>query len=207
MNDHFILIGHIPKVPLDHSQEYLKILKTMISSCSNRFKSTLLSPYSITIDHEFLGIPASLKSSLESIFFLEEITLEWNIYFKISSVIHFGSISSRLNQKTSSQLMGEGISTAREIINKKKISHPRIFFHIKPEKLSLQLNRLFRVLDSITSEWNQRDFPLISDMLKNDHNEEIAIKHKKNRSQIWKRRNTLKISEYKDLKQVILEML
>jgi hypothetical protein len=44
-------------------------------------------------------------------------------------------------------------------------------------------------------------------MLQNENNEEVAIKHKKNRSQIWKRRKTLLITEYKALKQVILGII
>jgi len=207
MFEHLILLGKIPSVPSDSFQEYHKILKTLTSSCSHQFQSHLLFPYSVTIDHEFLGIPSSLKSTIDSLFYLEETVIDWNVPFKISYVIRSGNISTKLSKKTSVHLMGEGISDARTELNTKKSTHPRILFHIKLENLSEQLNRLFMVLDSIESGWNQKDFPLISDMLQNENNEEVAIKQKKNRSQIWKRRKTLLITEYKALKQVILGII
>ena len=207
MLEHLILLGKISNVPSDSFQEYHKILKTLTSSCSHQFQPHLLSPYSVTIDHEFLGIPSSLKSTIDSLLYFEETSLDWSVPFKISSIIRHGKISSKLSKKTSIHLRGEGISEARKELISKKSTDPRILFHIKPESLSEQLNRLFMVLDSIESGWNQKDFPLISDMLQNENNEEVAIKHKKNRSQIWKRRKTLLITEYKALKQVILGII
>ncbi|MFW6124303.1 MAG: SatD family protein [Acidobacteriota bacterium] len=206
-SDYLLFISRIPFVSSEKSKEYLKILKTLVSSCSKNYQSHLLSPYSITINHEFLGIPSSTKTALLSIFYLEEKILEWNIPFQLSYVLLHGEISSSISKKTSLRLMGEGISKARETLEKKKGTQPRILFHIKPQKLSAQFNRLFMVLDSLISGWNQKDFSLISDMLKNENNEEVAIKYRKNRSQIWKRRKTLKISEYKALKHVILELI
>ncbi len=203
MNDHLIFMVNIRSVPPGTSQEYHKILKTLISSCSHQFKSHLLSPYSITIGHEFLGIPSNLKSAIDSLLYFEETSLDWSVPFKISYIIRHGKISSKLSKKTSIHLRGEGISEARKELLSKKSTDPRILFHIKPESLSEQLNRLFMVLDSITSRWNPKDFPLISDMLQNENNEEVAVKHRKNRSQIWKRRKSLLISEYKALKQII----
>lgn len=200
-------MSHIKLVPPEKSQDYLKILKTLTSSCSSEHKSQLLSPYSITINHEFLGIPSSLKTSLQSIFYLEENILDWNIPFQLSYVVLHGEISSPISKKTSIRLMGEGISKARETLEKKKRTHPRILFNIEPKKLNEQLNRLFMVIDSIISGWNISDFSLISDMIKNDNNEEVAVKYRKNRSQVWKRRKTLKISEYKALKQVLLDLV
>ncbi|MGM0466513.1 MAG: hypothetical protein ACQERH_08780, partial [Acidobacteriota bacterium] len=83
-SDHLIFISHIPFVSSEKSQEYLKILKTLISSCSKNYRSHLLSPYSITINHEFLGIPSSTKTALLSVFYLEESIIEWNIPFQLS---------------------------------------------------------------------------------------------------------------------------
>jgi len=207
MSEHLILLGKIPIDPSDSFHRCHKILKTLTSSCSHQFKSHLFSPYSVTIDHEFLGIPSSLKSTLDSLFYFEETAIEWNVPFKISYIIRHGKISSGLSKKTSIHLIGKGLSESRKELASKKSTDPRILFHIKPKHLSEQLNRLFIVLDSISSRWNQKDFPLASDMIQNENNEEVAVKHKKNRSQIWKRRKTLLISEYKALKQVTLEMI
>ena len=207
MTEELIFLGNIPSAPSDSCHGYHKILKTLASSCSHRFQSHLLSPYSVIKGHELLGIPSSLKSTLDSLFYLEETIIEWNVPFKISYVIRHGKISSKLSKKTSVHLTGEGISEARKELSSKKSTDPRILFRINPESLSGQLNKLFMVLDSILSRWNHKDYPLISDMLQNENNEEVAVKHKKNRSQIWKRRKTLLISEYKALKQVILKII
>ncbi|MBD3413654.1 MAG: hypothetical protein GF421_04380 [Candidatus Aminicenantes bacterium] len=207
MNEaHLIMIGQIPQVPPQYFEEYQNVLKTLTSSCSKKLRSDLLSPFSVTIDHEFLGVPSSLQACIHSVFCLEETIVEWNVAFDLSYVILNGAISTPIQKKTSSQLMGEGVSQARKALNQKKSSHNRILFYLQPEHLCDQLNNLFMVLDSISSSWNQKDFPLISDMLQTENNEEVAIKHRKNRSQIWKRRKTLQISEYKALKHVLLNL-
>jgi hypothetical protein len=44
-------------------------------------------------------------------------------------------------------------------------------------------------------------------MLSDQNNEEVAAKHGKNRSQIWKRRKYLLIEEYRLTKAVVLDLI
>lgn len=60
------------------------------------------------------------------------------------------------------------------------------------------------MLDALILGWKKEDYLLIMDMINNENNAEVGKLHGKNRDQIWKRRRTLMINEYNQLKNFIL---
>lgn len=124
--------------------------------------------------------------------------------FKLHYVIHYGEIETEINPDIAYEMMGPGLTTARELLSTKKRERKRFQFLLWDETQSLQLNRLFEVLDSIILSWKKEDFQLILDMIHNENNAEVGEKHGKNRDQIWKRRKTLMIKEYNLMKESIL---
>ncbi len=89
----------------------------------------------------------------------------------------------------------------------KRRGQPRFQFDLPDKGLAENLTRLCRVIDGLIDRWDRRDFPLISDMLSEQNDEEVAGKHGKNRSQIWKRRKHLLIEEYKLTKAVVFDLI
>jgi hypothetical protein len=73
----------------------------------------------------------------------------------------------------------------------KRRGQPRFSFDLCDKRLAEKLTRLCRVIDGLTERWDRQDYSLISHMLSDQNNEEVAAKHGKNRSQIWKRRKHL----------------
>ncbi|MDR9416268.1 MAG: SatD family protein [Gracilimonas sp.] len=203
----YILMGDVVSSKDYDSNTLQKQLRTLTDHCNETLKEELLSPYTITLGDEFQGIPDSLKTSIKTLFFYEEQCLRLSLDFKLHYVIHFGKIETEINPDIAYEMMGPGLTRARELLSTKKRDRKRFQFLLENETLSLQLNRLFEVLDSIIQSWKQDDFSLILDMIHNENNAEVGEKHGKNRDQIWKRRKTLMIHEYNLLKQVIFTQI
>jgi len=126
--------------------------------------------------------------------------------FKIRYVAVHGEIDTPLNRLKAHAMMGPGLTKAREMLTEKRRGEARFRFDLPDADIMGQLNRLFLVLDGLTDRWDVADALLILDMLANTHNEEVGVKHGKNRTQIWKRRKHLLIEEYRALKETITEL-
>ncbi|MDR4503302.1 MAG: SatD family protein [Candidatus Scalindua sp.] len=207
MENYYILMADVVASRRHRGNTLSRDLKQLVASCTTNLASGILSPYTVTLGDEFQGVAKSLHSALESIFYFEETTLKENIRFKLRYVLHYGRIETRLNRKIAHGMMGTGLTRTRELLNQKRRGSPRFLFELANNMLSNQLNRLFRVFDSLITGWREKDYLLISDMLENDNNEEVGARHEKNRSQIWKRRKHLRIEEYKILKEVVFDLI
>ena len=198
-------MGDVIKSREQDPPELVESFKSLIASCNRNLKQQILSPYTITLGDEFQGVAASLRGLLESIFYLEEARIKQCYSFKIRFVAHYGEIATPLNTKIAYAMMGPGLTWARELLSVKRRSRPRFVFDLADSWHEQELNRLFRVLDGITERWKVVDYPLISNMLTDASDGEVGAIHKKNRSQISKRRRHLLTEEYKLLKAVICD--
>lgn len=201
--EQYILMGDVVSSKDYDSQMLQKQLKTLTANCNEALQQSLLSPYTITLGDEFQGIPSSLSAAIETLFYLEEECLRQSLDFKLHYVLHLGIIETEINPDIAYEMMGPGLTKARELLSSKKRNRKRFQFQLNDETDTLQLNRLFEILDSIILSWKKDDFSLILDMINNENNAEVGAIHDKNRDQIWKRRKTLMIHEYNLLKETI----
>jgi hypothetical protein len=203
----FILMGDIVKSSQYEGRKLHKDFRALIDFCNNKQALGILSPYTITLGDEFQGIAKDLRSVITSIFFFEESILKMMFGFKIRYVLHYGEIETPLNREIAYGMLGNGLVKARKMLSTKRRDRPKYQFDLENPILSRQFNRLFYVLEGFARGWSQKDFALIFDMLQKDSDNEIALKHKKNRSQIWKRKRHLYIQEYKTIKAVIFDII
>lgn len=200
----YILMGDVVSSSEYNSKSVQKQLKALTKQCNEALKPNMLSPYTITLGDEFQGIPNSLQTSINTLFYYEEECLRQLCEFKLHYVVHFGQIETEINPEIAYEMMGPGLTKARKILGDKKRGRKRFKFALDDDIQTKQLSRLFEVLDSIIQSWKQEDYSLILDMIENDNNAEVGEKQGKNRDQIWKRRKTLMINEYNLLKKFIL---
>ena len=104
-------------------------------------------------------------------------------------------------------MLGNGLTQARHMLNNKKPNTHRFKFGLDDSNLSKQLNQLFFLLESLIDKWKHIDYPIISEMLVNDNDHNVGKKFEKNRSQIWKRRRSLRIEDYNTIKTLIYDSL
>jgi hypothetical protein len=200
----YILMGDVVSSKDYDSQTLQKQLNNITESCNKALRDDLLSPYTITLGDEFQGIPNTLLTAIRTLFFYEEECLRQNLDFKLHYVVHYGKIDTKINPEIAYEMMGPGLTKARELLGSKKRDRKRFQFLLDNKVLTQQLNRLFEVLDSIIRSWKIDDYLLILDMINNDNNAEVGEKHDKNRDQIWKRRKTLMVHEYNLIKEAIV---
>jgi len=204
-NTYYILMGDVVGSS-DYEQGTLgKDLKELVQSANDDLGKITLSPYTVTLGDEFQGVTQSLASGVETLLYFEEQRLAKKLDFRLHYVLHFGNIDTEINPDTSYGMLGEGLTTARKILTAKKRDRKRFRISLPENGRTEQLNRLFEVIEGITDRWKKNDFPLILDMIRNNNDEEVGKKHKKDRSQIYRRRKTLLITEYTLLKQSVMQ--
>ncbi|MEP1150558.1 MAG: SatD family protein [Balneola sp.] len=180
-----------------------KELNELVTETNSSFKKNILSPLTITLGDEFQGVLKTTASGVNLLFHMEEAILEKELDFKLHYVLLLGEIETEINPKIAYEMLGKGLTEARNLLSSKKRNRKRFKFKLRDKEQSDQLTKLFEVLDAIILNWKKEDYPLILDMISNDNNEEVGELHGKNRAQIWKRRKTLMINEYNLMKDFI----
>jgi hypothetical protein len=203
MAGHFILMGDIIGSSTYKASKLRREFMQIVSSCNKTLEGQILSPYTVTLGDEFQGVARSLRGLFDSVFYLEEISLLKRLKFKMRYVGLYGEIDTPINRMKAHGMMGTGLTRAREMLTAKRRGKPRFQFELHDAQMTKELNLLFLVIDGITAKWDPDDGPLILDMIANN-NVEVGKKHKKNRTQIWKRRKNMLIEEFRALKEVVL---
>ncbi len=185
-----------------------RALSRWLASTNEARKPLLLSPLTSTLGDEFQGVVFNLKSGINLIMRLEEWRLRERLPFSLRYVLYQGRIDTRINPDIAYGMMGDGLTEARKILTDKRRDRPNIHFHIHQDPTrSHQLNLAARVLHTLLASWNApRDGGIIFDMISTEDNEEVGRKHGKNRSQIWKRRQTLRIDDFHALRELIHDL-
>ncbi len=204
---HYILMGDVIGSTRLDAKKLRRQLKSLLSKCNQDLENEILSPYTTTLGDEFQGIAKSLRSVSESIFHVEHIRVQRRYDFRLRYVAHYGEIETPINRDIAYGMMGPGLTRARAFLTKKGRGRSRFFFDFPNQELALNLTRLSTVIEGLTDRWNPQDYLLILDMIANQDNEFVARKHKKNRSQVWKRRKHLLVKEYGAIKAVMFDMI
>lgn len=203
MSQHYIVMADIVKSGSYDERELGENFSRIVSLCNKKCASQLLSPNTITLGDEFQGIAASLKSSVDILFCLEETLLAEKFPFKLRYVVHYGEIETDINRSVAYGMMGAGLTFARERLTEKKRSRPRFNFIVNKSSTDVSLNKLFRLVELLSNYWRPVDCDLIQELLLTDNNFDVAEKLGKDRSLIWRRRRHLRIEEYQILKELI----
>ena len=206
MPEHYVVMGDIVRSRDYEEKQLMRDFANLIEACNREFAAGILSPYTVTLGDEYQGVAASLLWSVRTIIYLDEARLHGEYSFKMRHVVHFGDVATPLNKVVAYGMLGSGLTKARELLTDKRRGRPRFCFSLPDQQLSSNLRQLLEVMSSITNAWKPRDVAIIFAMLANDNDTEVATELGKNRSQIWKRRKSLFIDEYKALRMVVLEL-
>ena len=101
-------------------------------------------------------------------------------------------------------MLGDGLTTARELLNSLKKTDRRFNFTTDKLKKSDAINDAFEIFGGLTSKWKSDDDKTMATLfIKYNDYKIIAEKLGKPRSQIWKRKHSLEINSYFALKKVL----
>jgi SatD family (SatD) len=201
---HVILMADVIKSREEDPKLLMEDFKLLVNEANKKYKKWILSPLTITLGDEFQGILKNVKAAISIIIHFEEAIISKQLHFKLRYIVNQGEIYTPINTKIAYEMLGEGLTNAREQLGILKESKSRFLTILNNQKLSVVLNASFVVYQSIIDDWDsKRDYTLVTTFLQhNDYKKVAEIVHK-NRSQIWKRHINLKIDVYLATKKII----
>ena len=207
MADHYIVMGDIIGSRHEDGVSLMPQFKALVAGCNRALAQEVESPLTITLGDEFQGVMASLGASVRVLFHLEEQSLRLNLPFRLRYVVHHGQIDSAINPRSAHEMVGLGLTRARELLNFNPPGSPRLKFALPDRWMERQLTRIFRVVDSITDVWQGAESHQIADLLDQPSNNALAQAWKVARSTAWRRRRSGRVEDYRLLKEVVMDLV
>jgi hypothetical protein len=203
---HYILMADIVRSSKYDANILMQEFREISNNINSEFKKSFLSPITITLGDEFQSIMNSLKSGIEVIISFEEQILQFKEKFKLRYILNYGEIETPVNPKQAYQMLGEGLSNSREMLENLKKSDKRFLVKNDNDELTKKLNLAFYVYQSFIDNWKERDFKIISAFLKYKDYKLVAKSLEKDTSLIWRREKSLKINAYLASKELLLSL-
>lgn len=198
-----ILMADIIKSKTKESVKLMKEFKALVIKVNESSSKSIISPLTITLGDEFQGIIKSVPEAINLIFKIEEALLKTEVKLKLRYVINVGEIETKINRKIAHEMLGMGLSDARFYLTALKKEHHR--FKIKTNTSNdTYINKSFNIFQNIRDSWKQKDAQIVSEFLYNDDYKVVSKKINRSNSSVWRRKKSLRINEYNDIKDIIL---
>lgn len=208
MSTEIILMGDVIG-SRDKNQENLhQSLNSCIDEVNKVLKEDIISPLTITLGDEFQGFISRASIALKIIFFIDEYTRNQDLDYELRFSVHKGRILTTLNPEHAHNMLGEGLTYTRELLNSMS-RRERQRFRIKLSNQTIDhcLEQILNVYDGIIQSWNlNKDKETLKVLIDVSNDQEAGKLLGKTRQQIWKRRNNLFIREYSKCKDTILTL-
>jgi hypothetical protein len=179
--------------------------KQLLGVVAEKNKQSFLSPMTITLGDEFQSIPKSLPLATKVILELEEARVEQKIDWRLRYVLHYGEIETSINKKIAYEMVGSGLTKAKELLDDLKDESSRFLFSVSEPQSSI-LNKLFYLYTSMVSNWKTDDFPLVQAFFQWRDYKLVAEKMKNDKAHMWRRNKSLGMEEYFTLRELITEI-
>jgi hypothetical protein len=199
---YFILMADVAKSSESNGDKVISDLKKLVRNVGKENENLFLSPMTITLGDEFQSVLRSLPGVIDILFSLEEATVSLGIEIKMRYVINYGEIDTPVNPEYAHEMLGKGLTEARQLLSKLKDTENRFQFNDSISSFEF-LNSGFILLSSIVDDWKHKDFPVISEFLKEKDYKDVADTLGKDRGYIWRKERSLKIKPYFASKYII----
>lgn len=184
--------------------ELMRNFKLLIKEINETFHAMILSPLTITLGDEFQCVLKDLTTAIKVIIAIEEAIIHKQLDFQLRYVLNQGEIETPINNKIAYEMLGQGLTDARHILNKSKNEKNRFVVMIDNPIQKQLLANAFIIFENIIDKWNlKRDYEIVSNFIKFDDYKTVSENIHKTRSQVWKREKTLNIEGYKSTKKIL----
>jgi SatD family (SatD) len=205
--DYHILMADIVNSRNHNSNKLILEFRQIINHINKKWAKEIISPLTITLGDEFQGIISTSENAYKIIFDIEEEIIKNNQKLKLRYVFNIGNIDTPINKNIAYEMLGEGLTTAREKLNELKKNKNRFQIITKQNTKAQEImNNLFRIYSSYIDNWKPSDFYIIKEFLLNKHYQEIAESLNINISSSWRRQKSLNIEAYSISKNLILNI-
>jgi len=201
---HYILMADIIDSRKLDQKKLMTEFKSLVGILNAQERSHILSPITITLGDEFQGVLTDLESAIKVIVSIEEIILSKELNFRLRYTLIQGRIDTEINSEIAYEMLGEGLTSAREQLQQLKNEKNRFHVGLKDTKLANAINNAFLAFQSLIDNWTGlNDVQIASMFLNGIDYKQIAIEVNREKSVIWKRKKSLKIEEYFAMKDVL----
>ncbi len=158
----------------DPNQLHL-LFNQVVAQANQRFVESIASPLTITLGDEFQGLSTSLRRGFELNHFVRMSLLLEGVSTRL--VLGIGAIDTAVNPKNAWNMMGEGLSKAREKLNAKKSFNCYRFSFPEYAQLERLLDSVGRSLTKVESEWTKTQMEYVARRLSQPEKSISQIAH------------------------------
>lgn len=135
-----------------------ELFNRAVADANRRFADSIASPLTITLGDEFQGLSKTLRRGFELNHFVRMYLLLEGISIRL--VLGKGAIDTAVNPENAWNMMGEGLSKAREKLNAKMSFNCYRFSFPREKQLERLLDSVGRSLTRVETDWTetQRDY-------------------------------------------------
>jgi SatD family (SatD) len=187
------------------SKQLMKDFKAVVEGVNGRNENSLISPLTITLGDEFQGIARNAHSAIEVILALEDAIMDLAKPFRLRYIIHEGPIDTPINKEKAYEMLGAGLTDARERLIALKSTKRRFEVSFLNKELNERVNLMFTIYQGIADRWTAGQRKVVNAFRELDDYKKVAEKLKKDPSVIWRRKRALMIEEYNSVKELILK--
>lgn len=184
-------------------------LKDIVTHINKEKNVNLISPLTITLGDEFQGLTNTMENGIKTIFDIEEILVEKQYDLKLRYILSYGQIDTEINNKIAYEMLGEGLTNARKDLSSLKNNDSR--FQIRLNKNGGEkeqyLNKAFLIYQNFVDSWKEKDLKIVKEFLIHEDYKIVAQNVHIDQSNAWRRKKSLHIHEYNDIKKIILFIL
>lgn len=205
--DYPILMADIVNSRKENSKNLIVDFKEIVNFVNDKWSDNILSPLTITLGDEFQSVVNTTENAYKIIFDIEEYIVKNNIRLKLRYVVNYGEIETEINNNIAYEMLGNGLTLAREKLNELKTSKNRFFIITKQNTEAEEIiNSLFKIYENYIDGWKYNEFYIVREFLLNKHYQQIAENLDMNISSSWRRQKSLNIEEYSICKKLILNL-
>lgn len=202
--DYPILMADIINSRKGNQKKTISDLRNIVNFINEIWSDEILSPLTITLGDEFQGVINTMDNGYRIIFEIEEQIIKCNLKLKLRYVLNFGSIETQINNNSAYEMLGSGLTFARETLNNMKTGKSRFRIILGRQKHEDVMNGLFKIYENYLDSWKQKDYHIVKEFLLNKTYQEVAEILNINISSSWRRYKSLNMEEYKIVKKIIL---
>jgi hypothetical protein len=176
-------------------KELMEEFSDLVEKTNRSFQDIILSPLTITLGDEFQGVVKQVTGAVDIIFYLDEQCLDAGI--RLRHVIEYGEIDTDLNTERAHGMLGDGLTSAREQLERLKDSSQEIAVEgFENESWVRQINLAFQLYRSFYNSWHEKDHKIAYDFIQLRDYKVLADRYEKDVSTMWRKEKTLKMKDF-----------
>ncbi|MBA4304383.1 MAG: hypothetical protein C0424_09185 [Sphingobacteriaceae bacterium] len=205
-----ILMADIIQSRQQEGSGLMEAFKKLVLQLNRSHQHELLSPLTITLGDEFQGVAKDLSAALQIVFACEEGIIQLQLGIQMRFVLVHGQIDTAINAERAHEMLGPGLTQARQLLNALKKSPNRFALQLtdaQNQKETALNNGLF-IYQSLIDAWKPKDWSAVSVFFQEPDYKKSAELLQVDKSSAWRRRKSLNIEAYircKDLLQYTLQ--